>query len=71
MTNNTNKKIIRLVDVMARTGLSRSNIYLQMSEDRFPKSIAIGLRSVGWLEHEIDEWIDIQIAKTPSSSWRG
>jgi prophage regulatory protein len=63
MTNSTNKKILRLNEVMAQTGLSRSNIYLQMSEDRFPKSINIGLRSVGWLEHEIDEWIEIQVSK--------
>lgn len=49
--------ILRLPEVMARTGLSRSGIYMRMSEKKFPNSISLGCRSVGWLEHEVDEWI--------------
>ena len=49
--------ILRLPHVKQRTGLSRSTIYLRMSEGTFPKSISLGERTVGWLEDEIEDWI--------------
>lgn len=53
--------ILRLFKVIERTGLSRSSIYLRMSEDRFPKSISLGDRAVGWIESEIDDWLNEKI----------
>ena len=50
-------KILRLPEVKALTGLSRSSIYLRMANHEFPESISLGGRAVGWLEHEIYEWI--------------
>ncbi len=50
-------KILKLPEVMARSGLSRSSIYQYIQKNRFPNSVKIGLRSVGWLEDELDEWI--------------
>ena len=47
----------RLPKVKRRTGCSRSTIYNGMAEGTFPKPIKLGARSVGWLEHEIDEWL--------------
>ncbi len=55
------KSILRLPEVMARTGLSRSTIYHKMSLDEFPQSINLGLRSVGWIAEEIEEWIQDRI----------
>ena len=52
-----NTRIFRLPDVIKATGLSRSSIYLFIKEERFPKPINLGLRSVGWLESEIEAWI--------------
>jgi len=49
--------ILRLPQVIKRTGLSRSSIYLRMVNDEFPKSVSLGGRAVGWLEKEVDEWI--------------
>jgi len=46
--------ILRLPVVRARTGLSRSTIYLKVSEGSFPRPISLGARSVGWVESEID-----------------
>lgn len=54
-------KILRLPLVRTRTGLSRSTIYDQMSRGRFPKQVTLGPKSVGWIEHEIDEWISSRI----------
>ena len=53
--------ILRLPAVQNRTGLSRSTIYLRISEGKFPKPIKLGERASGWIEKEIDQWIDSQI----------
>lgn len=53
----TSERILRLTEVKLRTGLSRSTIYLAVKNDQFPKPINIGIRSVGWLESEINSWI--------------
>lgn len=49
--------ILRLPAVKARTGLSRSTIYHQISVCLFPKPINLGMRAVGWLESDIDSWL--------------
>jgi prophage regulatory protein len=55
------ERFLRLKDVMARTGLSRSTIYLGISKGNFPQNINLGPRCVGWLESEIDGWIQARI----------
>ena len=55
-------KIIRLPAVKEKTGLSRSSIYLRMSKDEFPKSISLGDRAIGWLESDIEQWLEDKIA---------
>lgn len=54
--------ILRLPAVKARTGLSRSSIYLRMAQGTFPQSISLGERAVGWIEAEIEDWLSRQIA---------
>ena len=54
--------ILRLPTVKAITGLSRSNIYLRMSEGSFPRQVNLGSRAVGWLASEIDHWIEEKLA---------
>lgn len=53
--------ILRLPDVKSRTGLSRSTIYLRISEGSFPVPISLGGRAVGWLEDEIQAWLQGQV----------
>ena len=53
--------ILRLPKVKERTGLSRSSIYLYISEGRFPEPISLGSRAVGWIESEVNEWLSQQI----------
>ncbi len=54
--------ILRLPTVKAITGLSRSTIYLRMSEGTFPEKISLGSRAVGWLETEVQDWLDERIS---------
>ena len=57
-----NKKILRLRATQDWTGLSRSTIYLMMRAGTFPKNILIGARAVGWLEADVQAWIDSRIS---------
>ena len=50
------KKIYRLPEVIALTGLSRSSIYARVSSNEFPKPIKIGRRAVGWSEQSLIAW---------------
>jgi prophage regulatory protein len=56
--------ILRLPAVKARTGLSRSTIYLRVSEGSFPRPLSLGARSVGWLESDVEGWITEKIARS-------
>lgn len=61
--------ILRRHDVEARTGLSRSTIYLRMAQGVFPRAISLGgLRAVGWLESEINAWLHERIAASRGSN---
>ena len=57
----TKHRIMRLPEVKAITGLSRSTIYFRMAEGSFPKQVCLGGRAVGWLEDEIQDWLHQQI----------
>ena len=59
-------KILKLPAVIEITGKCRSAVYQQISEGTFPKQINLGPRAVGWLESEIQEWIDSRIQSRDS-----
>lgn len=58
--------ILRLPAVKARTGLSRSTIYLRMSKNEFPAPISLGGRAVGWLENDVDAWLTEKVEASRS-----
>ena len=47
-------KILKLPQVIDKTGLSRASIYAFIKEGKFPKQIKLGERAVGWLSNELD-----------------
>jgi len=53
--------ILRLPDVIIRTGLSRSTLYRKISRGEFPTQVLLGDRAVGWIEEEIIDWLNQQI----------
>jgi prophage regulatory protein len=61
--------ILRLPAVKSRTGLSRSTIYLRISDGTFPRPISLGARAVGWLEAEVEAWLSalVQRSRTPTA----
>ena len=56
----TTPRIIKLKEVMNLTSLSRASIYRYLKENTFPSQIKIGIRSVGWKEREILDWIELR-----------
>ena len=57
------KRIIRLATVQVKTGLKHSAIYERIAAGTFPRAIPLGPKAVGWLEAEVDAWIDDRIAE--------
>jgi prophage regulatory protein len=55
-------KLLKLKDVLAITGLSRSYVYALAQQDIFPKPIKLSERASAWVEAEIEEWINSRIA---------
>lgn len=56
--------IIRLPEVRARCGLSRSEIYRREALGQFPKRVKLGTRSVGWVLSEVQEFIEARIRES-------
>ncbi|HHQ4755461.1 TPA: helix-turn-helix transcriptional regulator [Aeromonas hydrophila] len=56
-------KVMRCSDVVKMLGISRSKLYDMLNpksprfDVTFPKRIRIGANSVGFLEHEVSQWV--------------
>jgi len=55
-------RLIKLKDVIAITGLSRSHTYALAMQGLFPKQVKLTERSSAWIESEVQGWIDTRIA---------
>ncbi|HBC7431406.1 TPA: AlpA family transcriptional regulator [Providencia rettgeri] len=64
----TYETLIRLPEVLKRTGFSRPWVYKLLKQRRFPQPIKIGGRSIAFVESEINEWIEQQIANSRRNS---
>jgi prophage regulatory protein len=51
-------KMLRWYEVRERTGLSRSTIWRLEGSGMFPRRRQLGGNSVGWVEAEIQEWLE-------------
>jgi prophage regulatory protein len=52
-------RLVRLPEVPARTGLSRSTLYVRIATNQFPRpvNLGIGRGAVAWLERR-GYWLD-------------
>ena len=60
--NQLHQKLLRLPQVKASTGLSKSSIYARIAEGTFPKQIPLGPRLVVWVEADIQKSIADQVS---------
>ena len=66
------KRLIRLPEVLTRTGYGRTTIYRKMEDGSFPSSVkldgrppknpeAFDSRAIAWIEDEVEQWIESRI----------
>lgn len=58
------QSLIRLPEVMRRTGYGKAWIYKLIQQGKFPQSVKIGTRSIAFVESEVNEWINQRIAES-------
>lgn len=51
-------RIIRKPELFSKVGLSDATIWRMEKSGKFPKRLSLGGNSVGWLDHEIEEWFE-------------
>ena len=51
-------RLLRIEEVMALCGLSRSGVYDAMREMNFPRPIKVGRRAVRWRLWQVLDWIE-------------
>ena len=54
-------RFLRISEVEALTGLSRTTIYDWSADGRFPRPVRLSERAVRWIESEVLEWMDERI----------
>ena len=57
-------RLLRISEVEARTGLSRSTIYEWSADGRFPPPVRLSDRVVRWVEAEVEAWIRERVEKS-------
>lgn len=62
------KYLLRLPEVMKRTGLARASVYAAIKRGEFPKSVSLGPRAVAWPSDEIEKWIEQRIAASGAAA---
>ena len=65
------KRLIRLPEVMNRTGYGRTSIYRKMEDGSFPRCVKLGgpledsnafdCRAIAWIEDEVEQWMATRI----------
>ena len=76
-TSKPKTRLIRLNEVLSRTGYGRTSIYRKMDEGSFPKCLKLGApikkptqfdsRAIAWIEEEVDKWVQERIEERDSS----
>ncbi|HDF2327702.1 TPA: AlpA family transcriptional regulator [Morganella morganii] len=58
------ESLIRLPEVIRRTGCSKPWLYKLIDAGQFPKQVKIGSRSIAFVESEVDAWVANKIAES-------
>ncbi|MBV9569779.1 MAG: AlpA family transcriptional regulator [Alphaproteobacteria bacterium] len=54
-------RLLRLPEVLKRTGLGKTATYALMKDGTFPKPVSLTDTRVAWVESEIEEWLQQKI----------
>jgi prophage regulatory protein len=50
-------RVLRISEVLTRTGLNRAALYRKLANGTFPRQIQVSTRCVGWPESVVEMWI--------------
>lgn len=50
--------ILRMDEVIAKVGVSKTEIYRRIKANTFPAAVKLGIRARGWKREDIDAWIN-------------
>ncbi len=64
------KRLLRLPEVMSKTGLKQSQIYEMARQGEFPGPVSLSPRVTTWVEEEVDQWISERIAERKPQKWQ-
>jgi len=64
------RRLLRLKQLLDRTGLPKSTMYSRISTGTFPKQVPLG-SSVRWLESEVEAWIQALVDERDHRSESG
>ena len=54
-------RAMRLPEVEAKTGIKKSKLYELMASDDFPRPVYLLGKCRGWIENEVDSWLEERI----------
>ena len=60
-------RLLPVPEVVARTGISRPQIYKLMARGTFPRPLDLGGRVRRWRSDELDAWIEARTAERDAS----
>ncbi|WP_420712398.1 helix-turn-helix transcriptional regulator [Niveibacterium sp. 24ML] len=55
-------RVLKIRDVCEKLAVSRTALWRLCKRSDFPLQVQLGGRLSGFLEHEIDEWLEVQAA---------
>lgn len=67
MTTQAPEALLRIADVQARTGISRSQLFELTRRGEFPKPIPLVGRTRAWVESDVSAWIASRIEAARSA----
>jgi prophage regulatory protein len=65
MKQQIEQRILRLPQVMDLVGLRKTTIYQRIKDNDFPPPVKLGARASGWLQRDIDAWINQRAEHPP------
>ena len=53
----SSSRLLRIRQVLAMTGLSRSSLYRELRAGTFPDGVRLGVKAVAWPQAKVEAWI--------------
>jgi prophage regulatory protein len=64
----SNERVLRWPELKDRIGFSRSHVHSLVAKGEFPPPIKLGDRASGWLESQVNAWLEQRIAQSQTDT---